>query len=235
MTAPQPPHQTHWTVVLAAADGDPTAREAFAARYLPVARAYLGARWRGRPQMAALEDAVQEILTERLRDDGGVAALDRETKGSFRTFLADVVRGVAERTEAKEMAAKIDDAATAMVEATVAPSTAARLADEAQLRTVFDQAWARSIMQETADRLAAAAQAAGGAPARRSQLLHLHYHERQPLEQAAEGCGIAGDAAEREMALARAEFATILRRVVAERESCNEGELDRWCAELLVV
>ena len=53
---------TCWTLIESAADGDRAARDAFVERYLPVVRAYLGARWRDRVAGSELEDAVQEVF-----------------------------------------------------------------------------------------------------------------------------------------------------------------------------
>ena len=70
---------TCWTMISGAASGNDADRREFATRYLPVVRAYLRARWRGRLDEQELEDAAQEVFLECLRE-GGV--LDRvEARG----------------------------------------------------------------------------------------------------------------------------------------------------------
>ena len=65
-----PADETCWTVVRGAAAGQAGARAAFAETYIDVVRAYLGARWRGTPHLAALDDAVQAVFLDCFREDG---------------------------------------------------------------------------------------------------------------------------------------------------------------------
>ena len=43
----RPADETCWSIVIGAARGDIDHRREFARTYLPIVRAYLGARWRG--------------------------------------------------------------------------------------------------------------------------------------------------------------------------------------------
>ncbi|MEM7205351.1 MAG: sigma-70 family RNA polymerase sigma factor [Planctomycetota bacterium] len=215
---------TRWTVVLAAADGDANARVAFAERYLPVVRAYLSARWNGRRQVEDVEDAVQDVFLDCLRKDGALTRLDPEQRGSFRAFLGGVARNIALRVESRD----------AKERRRVADRDPSECADEdARLTTVFERAWAQSVMREAGDRLAAAADAAGGDLARRTELLRLHYHEGRAIADVADDWGMAPKAAYRALDRARGEFRTILRRVIHEREGISGAALDRCCADLL--
>ena len=54
---PQPPKPgIDWTLIHAAANGAKVASNEFVSRYTSVVRAYLGARWRGRPLAMEIDD-----------------------------------------------------------------------------------------------------------------------------------------------------------------------------------
>src|SRR6266545_3719041 len=85
---PVPSPSTCWTVVRAAIAGGDSDRDAFARRYSPVVRAYLGARWRG-----------SALLGELFKTDGALDRFEAGAGGGFRAFLFAVARNVALRTE----------------------------------------------------------------------------------------------------------------------------------------
>src|SRR5262249_33343292 len=58
---------TCWTLLRDAAAGGEAPRAEFAARYAPVVRAYLAARWRGSHLLRELDDTVQDVFIECLR------------------------------------------------------------------------------------------------------------------------------------------------------------------------
>src|SRR6266540_1305857 len=96
---PVPSPSTCWTVVRAAIAGGDSDRDAFARRYSPVVRAYLGARWRGSALLGELEDAHQEVFVELFKTDGALDRFEAGAGGGFRAFLFAVARNVALRTE----------------------------------------------------------------------------------------------------------------------------------------
>src|SRR5262245_14312420 len=95
------PTGTSWTLIDAAAKGNRDARASFSDRYLPLVRAYLGARWSGTPLVAELDDAVQEVFLDCFRE-GGVLERADPTRGSgFRAFLHGVVTRAGQRFEVR--------------------------------------------------------------------------------------------------------------------------------------
>lgn len=92
---------TCWTVLHAAAGGNDAAREEFARRYAPLVRAYLAAWWRGSPLVGEVDDAVQDVFVECLRDGGMLERAEPGRSGGFRAFLYGLVRNVALRFETK--------------------------------------------------------------------------------------------------------------------------------------
>ena len=82
-----PSEATCWTEIRGAAEGDRPSRERFAARYDPVIRSYLGARWRLPDDAAEVDDAAQDVFVECLRTDGPLRRADPERAGGFRAFL----------------------------------------------------------------------------------------------------------------------------------------------------
>ena len=107
---------TCWSLIRDAAGGIDQAKEDFALKYEPVLRAYLGARWRGSPRIADLEDAVQEIFVECLKEGGVLERVDPDRGGGFRAFLYGVARRVALRYETGHGRKRPDRLQTAVVE-----------------------------------------------------------------------------------------------------------------------
>ncbi|MHC4579386.1 MAG: RNA polymerase sigma factor [Planctomycetota bacterium] len=120
---------TCWTVIKGAAAGREEDRSAFARRYEPAVRAYLGARWRGSPHAADRDDAVQEVFFECFR--GVLERADPARQGGFRALLYGVVRNVAlrfeeRRAKRREVQASVDERVPA---------------HDASLSDAFDRAW----------------------------------------------------------------------------------------------
>src|SRR3954453_2942429 len=90
-----------WPLLREAAAGDEAPRAEFAARYAPMVRAYLAARWRGSGRPGELDAAVQEVFLECLRDGGLLERAGADRPGGFRAFLYGAVRKVALRAEAR--------------------------------------------------------------------------------------------------------------------------------------
>ncbi|MCI0548535.1 MAG: sigma-70 family RNA polymerase sigma factor [Candidatus Rokubacteria bacterium] len=219
---------TCWTVLHAAAAGAAAAREAFATRYEPMVRAYLAARWKGSPLVQELDDAVQEVFVECLRQGGGLERAQPGRPGGFRAFLYGLVRNVALRVEqkrARNQARQSPDP----VEPDAIP------AREDTLSRVFDRAWAKTIMREAAARQAEQADALGPASRRRVELLRLRFQEGMPIREVAKLWNDEPAALHHEYARAREEFKTALLEVIAFYHPDSPARAERECAELLAL
>src|SRR6516162_6172140 len=92
---------TCWTLLRGAGAGGEAPRAEFAARYAPVVRAYLTARWRGSTLIRELDDTLQDVFIECLRAGGLLDRVRADQPGGFRAFLYGAVRNVALRAEAR--------------------------------------------------------------------------------------------------------------------------------------
>lgn len=97
---------TCWTMISSAAAGDAEQRTAFVRRYGPAIRAYLAARWRGSPLAQEVEDAVQVVFLECIKDGGVLSraedrrgAAEAAHSGGFRAYLYGTARNIALRFE----------------------------------------------------------------------------------------------------------------------------------------
>src|SRR5262249_42898796 len=94
-------NSTCWTLLRDAAAGGEASRAEFAARDAPGGRACLAVRWRGSRLLQELDDTVQEVFIECLRDGGLLDRARADRPGGFRAFLYGAVRNVALRAEAQ--------------------------------------------------------------------------------------------------------------------------------------
>lgn len=216
-----------WNLVEGAAGGDLDARSAFTDRFLPVVRAYLGARWNRTPFEREVDDAVQEVFVDCLREQGALERADRAGGREFRPFFFGVVRNVALRFEergAREVGRRTGSSVLEQDRIAV---------DEPTLSRVFDAAWAQAIMQETATLQRSRAAVEGGRRLRRVELLRLRFEEGLPIREIAKLWD--ADAAElhHEYATAREEFRATLREVVALRSCCSQASVDAECESLI--
>jgi DNA-directed RNA polymerase specialized sigma24 family protein len=217
-----PDDQTCWTLIRDAAGGDPAAREWFARVYLPVVRAYLGARWRALPHPPDVDDAAQDLFIECFRAGGLLEKADADRPGGFRAFLLGAARNVARRHEAGQRPAD--------------PLPDGLPADDTGPERAFDRAWARALLREAAGVQRAAAERAGAAAVRRVQLLRLRFHDGLPIRDIARRWGEDPAKVHHEYATARDEFRAALREVVAfHHPAAPAGELDRLAAGLLAL
>src|SRR5262245_17297665 len=113
--------ETCWTLIRAAASGDRAARSTFARSYLPVVRAYLGARWKDSPLSSEIDDAVQNVFIECLKEEGLVERADPSHPGGFQALLKSAVRHVALRME-RARARRLKRVGDGELEAELAPS-----------------------------------------------------------------------------------------------------------------
>jgi len=215
---------TCWTVIRGAAEGKREDRELFARRYTPVVRAYLGARWRGSPLLAELDDATQEVFLDCFREQGALGRADPARGVAFRAFLRGIVRNVARRCEEGRGRGRERQPPSSEFEVE---------AREERLSRVFDRAWARSLMQEAAARHAGMAHAQGDGAVRRVELLRLRFHEGMPIREIADLWDADAATLHREYAKARREFKRALLEVVAFHHPGSAEDVERECAELL--
>src|SRR3954452_20584454 len=130
---------TCWTLLRDAAAGGEASRAEIAERYAPAVRAYLAARWRGSPRLADLDDAVQDVFVECLRDGGLLERAQADRPGGFRAFLFGAVRNVARRAEARR-ARLLAREPGEVVDLQSIPG------DEEALSRVYDRAWAKAVV-----------------------------------------------------------------------------------------
>ena len=221
-----PRDSTCWTLLREAAAGDDAPRAEFAARYVPVVRAYLAARWRGSKQIQDLDDTVQDVLVECLKEGGLLERARADRPGGFRAFLYGAVRHVALRAEAQRARRRAREPAE-MINLEGMPG------NEETLSRVFDRAWAKAVVREAAERQAVLAAQRGEEALRRVELLRLRFHEGMPIREIARVWGVAPASLHQEYARARQEFRSALRDIVAFHHPGAPGDVDRECAQLL--
>jgi RNA polymerase sigma factor (sigma-70 family) len=222
------PDRTCWTLVENAAAGDDSAREEFGRRYLPVVRAYLHSRWRGRLSADELEDALQEVFVAFLSDNGVFEKMRPGRDEPFRPLLYAIVRNMALRVEQARVR-KLD-----------APGTESFRADEnstseESLSRVFDRAWAESIMRDAVDRQEETAKASGAGALRRFELLRLTYDDKLPMPEIAARWELEAAFLHKELARAKTEFKEALKSVVAFHHPNAPELVERECRELLLL
>jgi RNA polymerase sigma-70 factor (ECF subfamily) len=220
------PLSTCWTLIHGAATGRAADRAAFARCYTPVVRAYLAARWRDTPRWQDLDDAVQEVFVACFEPAGLLRRADPTRPGGFRAYLYGLVRHVALRFEERATRDRARrDGAEADLD--LVPD------DGPDLARAFDRAWARALLREAAARQDERARQAGGASARRVELLRLRFHDGLPIREVARLWGEDAARLHHEYAQAREEFREALREVVAFHQPGPAAEVDRACAELV--
>lgn len=209
-------------MIRAAADGSHSHQDEFARLYEPVVRCYLGARFRGRPTLD-VEDAVQEVFVECLRQGGALQHAEPHRSGGFRAFLFGVARNVARRLEERAHRTAADGRAAA-----AEPGD-----DEQRLTRIFDRSYAQSVLRQAAalqrDRAANRDEAAR----RRVELLRLRFEEDLPIRTIAAQFGLPAAAVHHEYARAREEFRDALLDIVSKEYPDSRAEAERECRSLL--
>jgi RNA polymerase sigma factor (sigma-70 family) len=217
---------TCWTLLRDAAAGSGTSRAEFAARYAPVVRAYLAVRWRASKLIHELDDTVQDVFIECLRDGGLLDRVQADRPGGFRAFLYGAVRNVALRAEAQR-ARQLAREPMDVVDLQGIPGR------EEALSRVYDRAWAKAVVREAAERQSVLAAQRDEAALRRVELLRLRFHEGMPIREIARLWGLDAAALHHEYARARQEFRSALRDVIAFHQPESPDDVDRECAQLL--
>jgi RNA polymerase sigma-70 factor (ECF subfamily) len=220
----EPGLSTCWTVIRAAAGGATDEREAFARRYGEPLRAYFAARWREPARAQEIEDAVQEVFVECLREGGALARADEAKGGGFRAFLYGVARNVALRFE--ERKERRDRGASPVALDAVA-------ADDTSLSRAFDRSWARAMLREAAQLQGEKAGRGDAGARRRVELLKRRFGDDVAIRDLAKEWGIDAADLHHEYARARREFLEALRETVEFHEpGATPGAVARRCEEL---
>ena len=104
---------------------------------------------------------------------------------------------------------------------------------DSPLSSIFDRAWARTILVEALDRQEVIAAGAGEGAARRLELLRLRIHEDQPIRDIAAAWNEDAAHLHHEYARARREFLTALKATLADHAAGPGSVTDEDVAELL--
>lgn len=221
---PQADQDLSWSMIERAAAGDRDARSRFGRTYLPVVRSFLRARWRGTALATELDDAVQEVFVECLRQNGVLSKADAEC-GDLRGLLFGVARNVAARFEerAKKRLGRGQAAGSAI------DGIPAR---EPSLSILFDREWARTLMRLAGERMRARAENGSAGARLRIELMRLRFTESLSIREIAAQWEVDPDAVHRAYAKAREEFKACLRRIVAEHTVRTELDLDAEVARV---
>jgi DNA-directed RNA polymerase specialized sigma24 family protein len=210
---------TCWTMIHAAADGDPAEREEMARRYLGVVRVYLAARWRGSSLRDEIDDATQAVFVECFREGGVLDAAGHGRVPGFRAFLYGVIRNVAARFEGRPArpSGPLPDVA----------------ADNPTQSRLFDRTWARAIMAEAGRLQRVRAEERGPEAVGRVELLRLRFEENLPIREIARLQAVDPATVHKSYALARKEFRQALLEIVAFHHPGSAVELAEEAASLL--
>lgn len=219
--------ETCWSMIHGAAMGEKTAREQFARLYEPIVRAYLGARWKTAGRLQEIDDAVQDVFVDCLRENGALARYDPEKGPAFRAFLYGIVRNIARRTEQRPRRSKEQ-------QAQASSHAAAQALDEESLGAVFDRSWARARLREAGALQRTEASTKGQAGRERIDLLRLRFEQGLSIQEIAERWNTEASRLHHVYATARKEFQRCLTTVVRfHHPAATPAELKQECLHLL--
>jgi len=221
------PLETCWTLIRAAADGQPDAREDFGRRYHGAVHAYLGARWAGRLLASEVDDATQEVFLRCMQGGGPLQRAEPGRPGGFQAYLSGVCRNVALEFEAQHAKRRARDSQS--------PTHLDELpGNEERLTLVFDRAFARQLMREARALQSVRAEAGGAGMQARLELLRLRFEEGLPIREIATRWETAAAELHHEYARARREFHRALLDVVAfHHPGRTPAEVEAGAARLL--
>lgn len=212
-------------MLAAARDGNPDARGTFVATYLSVVRAFLFRRWRSGPWVRCLDDAVQEVFLDFLRDDGALARLDTSGDRNFRTFLFGVTLKVAKRWEERSRNDRRRNDPDLPSEEF--PSGADSLSK------AFDREWAIHLMARARERMARCERERGNEDRRYVELLQLRFGEGLPIREIAVRWKADPAQLHHDYARAREAFKKALFEEVSFHHRGTDAEIENECRNLL--
>jgi len=186
-----------------------------------VIRSYLGARWRGGPLLAELDDATQEVFLACFSKDGALSRVQEDGPGRFRTYLYGVTRNIARRVEEKGQRRREQSLESDHV------------ANGQSLSDAFDRAWARQLIHRAArlHRTRAVDERAG----KRVELLELRFGEGLPIREIAKRWGEDAAVLHREYAKARREFEDALKEVIRDEDGGGPNSVEAECERLISI
>jgi len=212
-------------MIRGAAAGNAPDRAEFARRYATVIRSYLGARWKGGPLLAEIDDATQEVFVQCFRTDGPLVKADPDSSGGFRAYLYGIVRNVARGVEREWRKRRAKQPGSAV-------DVEAIEAREAPLSQVFDRAWAGALLRRAAARQAKDVRGDARAECR-VELLRLRFGQDMPIRDIAKQWNVDAAPLHEEYRKARREFLAALRIVVAEDNPGPPEQIEAECERLL--
>jgi RNA polymerase sigma factor (sigma-70 family) len=219
--------ETCWSLIHGAAAGEGTCREEFARLYEPIVRVYLGARWKTGGRLQEIDDAVQDVFVDCLRENGALTRYNPEKGPAFRAFLYGVVRNIARRVEQRPRRSKEQQAHASF-------DAAAEAIDEESLGAVFDRSWARARLREAGALQRKEASAKGAAGRERIDLLGLRFEHGLSIQEVAERWNTEPSRLHHVYATARKEFRRCLTTVVRfHHPAATPEELKQECLHLL--
>jgi RNA polymerase sigma factor (sigma-70 family) len=218
-------NQTRWSVVFGAARGEAAAREEFALSYEPIVRRSLGARWHGTPLAREIDDAVQEVFLDCLREGGALTRVDPD-RGGFRGFLFGVTRNVALRQERSRHRKREQDAGSKV-------DLDGFAGDDERLSVAFDRAWASHLLEQAALLQARRAEEAGAEAVRRVELLALRFEEDLPIREIAGRWEVKSSWLHHQYAQAREEYRRALQEVVSDWAGGSDEAVEAECRRLI--
>lgn len=218
--------ETCWALIRGAAAGACDYRQRFCELYLPMVRTCLEARWRGRDLCADLDDAVQEVFVECLREHGAVESAVAGVEVGFRAYLLGTTRNVARRFEerwAREPGGPAHET----------PCAEELEALDASLSQAFDRAWLAAILNEARSLHRRRAEERGEDAVRRFEILALRYSEGLPIREIARRWNVDPARLHRDCSRARDEFREALRETIAVHSPKSPEAAEHDFVELL--
>ena len=216
---------TNWTVVLGAAAGNPSDRDALCRRYESVIRAYLAARWRVPFDSDQITDCTQEVFLQLFRADGALGRVDPSRPSGFRGYLYGVTNRTAVIMERNLARKRRDHAIPGFDPDRIEQS-------EATLSAVFDKAWAEMLGLEARELVSRQAQKSSVA-AKRQRCLELRFVRGMPPRDIAPLLDVEVERVYEMLNLAKKEYRAALLTVMSSyHPDLTEKELEEKCSEL---
>ena len=224
----QPDLKTCWDLIEQAASGDHVGQQEFTQLYMPLVKRYLQERWKSSRLAQEIEDAVQEVFVECIRDRGILQQVDPGRGTSFRAFLLGATRNVARRIERKAMGKHAhDQEVTSFLDGIES--------NEERLTQLFEKDWAQAALRGASQLHQDRATEKGGNALVRWQVLGYHFGEGLTAPAIAERIQADVSNVHKWLSRGRQDFAECLHHVVARqfREGTPAEEIQLECQRML--